>query len=327
MRWINSSGEAHDYFPELLVNATLSQSGAEKLFAGASRNLGEVFESSAKAQRQGLRLPPQAELSRKSEHRKLTSPNVTAVLRGQDPVLRNEYVFYTAHLDGLGIGTPVNGDAIYNGAYDNAMGISVMLEAARALDSRAERPKRSILFLAVTGEEKELLGSDFFARHPIVSRDQIVANMNMDMPFFMFPLADVIAFGSEHSSLGTIAAEAAAGLGLRLSPDPTPEEVCFIRSDQFPFVKQGVPALSVVPGIRSADARFDATELKRRFRLNEYHNSKDDLNQTFYLESAATFIGLETTILERIANASDRPVWKPGDFFGETFGKKPGAAR
>ena len=173
-----------------------------------------------------------------SKFQEMRSPNVVARLRGSDPKLQGEYVVYTAHLDHLGIGQPVNGDKIYNGALDNASGSACLLEIARAYSQMNRVPRRSILFLAVTGEEEGLLGSDYFVRHPSVAKSGLIANINMDGAALLWPLEDVTARGSQHSTLGAAVHDAAAHLKIDVSPDPNPEQVLFIRSDQYSFVKQ-----------------------------------------------------------------------------------------
>ncbi len=180
--------------------------------------------------------------------RKTESANVVGMLPGSDPQLKNEYVVITAHLDHLGRGTAVNGDAVYNGAHDNAVGIGIMLEIARALHASNAKPRRSVIFAAVTAEEKGLLGSDFFARQAQTQEKKLVANINVDMPLTFAPVFDFVALGAPHSTLGTAAKQAVAAQGYRLSADAAPEQVEFIRSDQFSFIRRGIPALVVGSG-------------------------------------------------------------------------------
>jgi len=180
------------------------------------------------------------------------SPNVVAKLEGSDPTLKNEYLVYSGHLDHLGIGATEAGDNIYNGALDNASGSAVLIELARAFSRMNPRPKRSILFVSVTGEEVGLLGSDYFAHNPTVPKSSMVANLNTDEVLMLWPMQDVIAFGAEHSSLLRVIQRAAARLNVVESPDPLPEQVVFIRSDQYSFVKAGVPAAMPSPGFTAA---------------------------------------------------------------------------
>ena len=208
---------------------------------------------------------------------------------------------------------------IYNGAYDNAMGIGLLLEAARAF--AASPPRRSILFIAVTGEERGLLGSDYFAHYPTVPTDAMVANVNLDMPLFLYPLADVVAFGSEHSSLESLVEAAVAKDGFVLSPDPMPEERIFIRSDQYSFVRKGVPATYLMPGFSSTDPEIDTAARAKDHRLNHYHRPSDDLDRPVDWDSALRFARANARIGYAIADADKRPTWNDGDFFGEMFAR------
>jgi Zn-dependent M28 family amino/carboxypeptidase len=235
-------------------------------------------------------------------------------------------VVFSAHLDHLGIGVPVNGDSIHNGAYDNATGCGSLIELARAFAALPERPRRSILFLAVTGEEKGLQGSDYFAHFPTVPADRIVADVNMDMFLMLEPMPDVIVFGGEHSSLGPMAARAARAAGLSPIPDPMPEEVIFVRSDQFPFVRQGIPAAYPVLSGAGRVAPGDSLSPLQRWRRTIYHTPQDDITQTMDLESGAKFMRMQFLLGLEVANAPARPTWNRGDFFGDTFAKGRSAA-
>ena len=172
----------------------------------------------------------------------MQSPNVVGVLEGSDPKLKNEYIVLSAHLDHLGRVKAENGDDIANGAMDNAVGVATMLEVARAFTKNGTRPKRSILFAAVTGEEEGLLGAEYLAKHPVVGDGKVVGVVNLDMPIVTYDFEDVVAYGAEHSTISETVARAIASEGLKLSPDPAPEQVSFVRTDHYPFVKEGVPA-------------------------------------------------------------------------------------
>jgi Zn-dependent M28 family amino/carboxypeptidase len=244
------------------------------------------------------------------------------IVEGADPVLKREYVVFTGHLDGLGAGTPMNGDAIYNGAYDNALGTALLIELARELANGPERPRRSILFASVTAEEKGLLGSDYLARFPPVPREQIVANINLDMPLFFAPVRGLLIRGIEHSSLRRPAETAAASLGFVIEPDPTPEEASFIRSDQYSFVRQGVPALSATPGITSPTGATNLAGLRDEFLKTRYHKPSDDLRQTIDWGSVRLFFDFELELVRRVANDPERPRWNTGDFFGQRYAER-----
>lgn len=327
MTWIAADGTPHVTAPDIRVSAALDSGPTEALFAGAARGYAEIRAAeNAGEPVAGFPLEVELTLAQASAHRDLASPNVAAVLRGSDPELAGEHVTMTAHLDHVGTGRPVEGDEIYNGALDNAAGVSVMLAVAEAFTRAETPPRRSILFVALTAEEKGLIGADYFARNPTVPGDSLVANVNLDMPLILYPFADVVAFGAEHSSLGPTAAEAVARLGVRISPDPMPEEGIFTRSDHYRFVEQGVPAVFLITGF---DAEGEAGageggEVFRDFLANHYHKPSDDISLPIDYEAGAKFALLNYLIVERIADGDARPEWNADSFFGNLFG--PGAS-
>lgn len=321
MRWVSDDGRAADYFPELRAGAALAEGAAAQLFEGAPATHAQVLaadEAGSPVPRFPLAL--EIGLDRRSTVTRASAPNVIARLPGSDPAVAAEHVVFTAHLDHLGVGSPIDGDAIYNGMYDNAMGIAMLLETARAL--AAAKPRRSILFVAVGGEERGLLGSDYFAQHPTVPIGKLVANVNLDMPLLLYPIADVVAFGSEHSSLGAVVAAAAQAEGLALAPDPTPDEVVFIRSDQYSLVRQGVPAIYLVPGFASTDPAVKSGEVRADFRKTHYHKPSDDFSRPVDWPSAERFTRVNVRIGLGAANDPLAPTWHPGNFFGERFGRR-----
>ena len=327
MKWMSDDGKAADYYPQLRGNVVLSETAAAELFKGAPKSHAEVMAADAAGEDPPrFALPGEIELEKRGTVSKQASPNVIGVLRGSDPALAGEYVAYTAHLDHLGVGAPVDGDAIYNGAYDNALGVAMLLETARAFAAMNPRPRRSILFVAVGGEERGLQGSDYFAQHPTVPMGSIVADINLDMPLVLFPLADVVAFGSEHSTLGASVEAAARAEGLRLSPDPVPDEVLFIRSDQYSFVRQGVPSIALMPGSTSADPAVDGAARILEFRRKHYHKPSDDLSRPVDWSSAGTFARVNVRIGALVAQADEAPAWHSGNFFGELFGVRAKSA-
>ncbi len=325
MSWLAGDGSAAHHHSELRGSAALSDSAAAALFERSATTHAALLAADAAGQPlSSFPLPLEIELTRRNILTRTASPNVVGLLKGSDPKLAGEYVVYTAHLDHIGIGNPVNGDRIYNGAYDNAMGVAALIETARAL--AATRPRRSILFLAVGGEERGLLGSDYFAQNPTVPAASIVANINLDMPLFLYPLADVVAFGAEHSTLGPVVAAAAETEGLKLAPDPLPDEVLFIRSDQYSFVRQGVPSVFLVPGFTSSDPAIKGGTEVQKFLQTHYHKPSDDLSLPVDWDSARKFTRVNARIGLDIANADQAPQWNAGNFFGELFGKKRGPA-
>jgi Zn-dependent M28 family amino/carboxypeptidase len=323
MAWITLTGEPADYNPELLGGAYISTETAHELFAGTPITFEEARAATEASTPASTPLGFEVTLARKSTHEVITSPNVVGLVRGTDPELADEYVVFTAHLDHNGVGAPVDGDAIYNGMYDNAMGSSLLLETARAV--AASPARRSMLFIALTAEERGLLGSDYFAHYPTVPSDAIVANVNLDMPLFLYPVADIIAFGSEHSSLESTVEAAIAAEGFTLTPDPMPEENLFRRSDQYSFVRRGVPAAYLKPGFTSTDPSIDGKAIENAHRKDHYHQPSDDLSRPVDWDSAVRFARANARIGYAIANDDKRPTWNEGDFFGEKFGRKPGA--
>ncbi|WP_461056886.1 M28 family metallopeptidase [Silanimonas algicola] len=319
MAWADKQGVANGAWPQLAIRASISPDSAAALFAGAPRTLDEAYAAAEAGTPQAFELPLAVEQERHSMIRQRQSANVVGVLEGADPALKNEYVVISAHLDHVGKGAPIGGDAIYNGAFDNASGIAVMLEAARLLASSPVRPRRSVVFLAVTAEESGLQGADYFVQHPTVPREAIVANINIDMPVALAPLADVTAFGAENSTLGAVVERAAAAEGVAVTPDSKPEEVIFVRSDQYAFVRAGIPALYIDEGMRSTDPTQDQAARVEAFRKERYHQPGDDLSQAIDWPSLAMLARLNARVITEVANDDARPAWHPGNFFGETF--------
>ena len=314
-RWLDEHGVPDGVDPAIQCSATLSAAATEKLFAGARVPLAEVFTEAEAGRAKGFPLDLRARLKRASRQEPAASANVVGVLRGSDPRLRDEVVVYSAHLDHLGIGQPVQGDSIHNGAFDNATGIASLLELAAAFAGARERPRRSIVFLAVTGEEKGLQGSSYYAGHSAPAGLRVVADLNMDMYVMIGPLRQIVAYGGEHSTLGEEARLAVSRLGLTLVPDPSPEENIFVRSDQYSFVRHGVPALFLVG--RSGG---EAEEKLKTWRRTIYHTPQDDLTQPMDFESLAKFARANYLVGYLVANRTRRPAWNAGDFFGERFG-------
>ncbi len=319
MRRIDAQGLPADDFPGLPVRVGASVHVAEAIFAGSPHTAAEVFALLETGQLRAFDLAGEATLATRARLDRIESRNVIGRLPGSDARLAGEHVVFTAHLDHLGLGAPHDGDSIYNGAQDNAVGVATMLESARLLAAARKPPKRSMLFIALTAEEKGLLGSYHFAAQPTVPRESLVANVNLDMPLLIGEVSDVVPIGIEHSTLETVARRAVAGAGLTLTPDPLPEEVVFVRSDQYPFVREGVPAIYLKSGMTLRDGSDGLASLKA-FRSHRYHLPNDDLNQPMHWPSAAQLAHVNFRIGVLIGNDPGRPAWKPGDFFGEKFG-------
>jgi len=239
------------------------------------------------------------------------SQNLAGALPGADPALENEYVVISAHLDHLGIGQPVNGDKIYNGVMDDASGIASLIEVARAMRDSKARPKRSILFLAVTAEEKGLLGSQHYASHPTV-QGSIVADINMDMYLPLFPLKFLEVQGLGESTLGDDITEVCKESGVTVQADKQPDHVRFIRSDQYSFIKKGVPSLAFKFGWLSGTPE---EKLFNDWYKDRYHSPADDTSQPVDKAAAAQFDSILEKLVLRVADATARPAWKPDSFF------------
>jgi Zn-dependent M28 family amino/carboxypeptidase len=323
MRLLDASNKPVDDFPELRGSAVVRSGAADVLFEGSGHSAAEVFKLLEQGKLTSFPLTGTVTLAQASSFTELLSRNVVAKWPGSDAKLAAEHVVFSAHLDHLGIGAEVGGDTIYNGALDNALGIGIMLEAAQRFVAQAERPHRSILFLAVTGEEKGLLGSDQFTRHPTVPFESLVADVNMDMPILLQAQRDVVPIGIEHSSVRPLVERATRALGLALSPDPFPEETVFVRSDQLSFIKRGIPSVYLDGGVLALEPGVDVLAADREFLKNHYHLPSDDANQPIHYPSAARLAALNQLIGMEIANQAERPRWNDGDFFGEKFGKKP----
>jgi len=301
----NLSGQA--------VSLNLTARGAEKLFTGTAHTLAEINQ----LVRDGKPLPRFAIPGTIKMHAALTvttfnAPNLAALFEGSDPALKNEYVIMTSHLDHVGIGRPVNGDNIYNGAMDDASGIAAMLQIAKMLKTTGATTKRSILFVAVSAEERGLLGSRYFAAHPTVPFDKIVADINLDMFLPLFPLKVIEVQGYAESSLGESVKIAAGELGVEVQTDREPDQNRFIRSDQYSFIRSGIPSLAFKFGYT-----YGSEDEKTRLAWvrDRYHQPSDDLNQPVDLEAAAKFNRVIMSLLRRVADNATRPTWNTESFF------------
>jgi Zn-dependent M28 family amino/carboxypeptidase len=279
---------------------------SERVFAGSGYSFAELCalaDASAAVPTFPLALRLKATIGAKRE--RLTSDNLVAKLDGSDPKLKAEYVVISAHLDHLGIGAAIDGDRIYNGAMDDASGVAAVLDIAGRL--KAERPKRSVLVLIVTAEEKGLLGSHYYSRRPTVPKAAIVADLNFDMPLPLWPLKTVIVGGEGESSLGAVARTVAARQGLATTPDPLPDRNSFTRTDQYSFVTAGVPSLAFKFGFAKGTPEFD---IEHAWRANRYHAPSDDVNQPGVLpDQAVRLDDFVAGIALDAANGAARPQW------------------
>jgi Zn-dependent M28 family amino/carboxypeptidase len=241
------------------------------------------------------------------------SQNVVGILRGSDPKRRDEFVVLSAHLDHLGIADPpVNGDRVYNGAMDNASGVAAILEIATRLHDAGTKPARSLLFVAVTGEEKGELGSRYFAAHPTVDRSRIVADINLDMFLPLYALKVIEVQGLTESTLGDQVRAAAKGLGVEVQTDREPEQNRFIRSDQYSFIRQGIPALAFKFGYEFGSPE---EKIRRDWVRDRYHKPSDDLGQPVDAAAASLFDHVIANLIQRVADDQARPKWNDDSFF------------
>jgi len=302
--------------PDATILGMLTPAGAAKLFKGAKAEWPAVTKLAATPDpkfRAEL-LPGSLAVSARTSFEPLASSNVVGRIPGSDPKLKEEVVVLSAHLDHLGVGRPVNGDAINNGALDNAVGVASLIEEAKRFEAAPTKPRRTILFLATTAEEKGLVGADYFARHPLGGKETIVADVNLDMPIITYPFQDVVVFGADHSTLGPIVAGAIAAQGLASSPDPLPAEGIFVRSDHYRFVQQGIPAVYLWPG-QAGPGKAAVAD----FLAHHYHQPSDDLNQPIDWAAGVRFVGVNYAVARAIADADQRPLWNKGDYFGTLY--------
>ena len=317
--WVDAAGRAGSSPPGLSIRLDLSRAYAARLFDGAPRSLAAIqaaVKANPKAQPQGFALSPTLAIDATSKWEDFTSPEVIGLLKGSDPRLAAEHVVLMGHLDHLGLkqNAKPGEDAVYNGALDNAAGVATMLEAARQFAAQPVRPKRSLLFIANTGEERGLLGADYYANHPTVPAKSIVGLVDLDMPLLLYPFTDVIAFGADHSTIGASVAEAGRSMGVAVSPDPMPKEAIFVRSDHYMFVRKGVPAVLLMTGhANGGKKKWDS------FLGGVYHTVGDDLAQKIDWDAGARYALLNYHIARAMADAPSRPMWLQGDYFGDLY--------
>ncbi len=287
---------------------TTGVEGFKALIEGSGRDADEVLKAGgAKQPLAAFDIPARLTASFKVATRDYTARNVLAVLPGADPKLKAEHLVLSAHLDGYGFGEPVGGDALYNGALDDAAYVGTLIRFA---DRHKAKPlKRSVVFAAFTGEEKGLLGAWWFVRHPTAAKASIVANINLDQLRPLFPLEIMTELAVDDSSLGAASRKIAAGMGIRIQADPEPERGLLGRADHWPFMQIGVPATGFIFGYAPG------TEAERRYRewyQVRYHRPQDDLTQPMDFEAAGKFNRFFYALAETVADAPDRPSWTPG---------------
>jgi Zn-dependent M28 family amino/carboxypeptidase len=315
-RFMPSMGLADPAMDEargLKLAVTINPAHADKLLSGSGHTFREILDAAeAGKPLPHFAIPARLKATTAVKRADVVSQNVVALLSGDDPHLKDEYVVFSAHLDHLGIGKPIKGDSIFNGAMDNASGVAAMLDVAALMKEAGTKLRRSVLFVAVTGEEKGLLGSRHFAHSPTVDRKAIVADINTDMFLPLFPLKKLTIYGIDESDLGADAAAVAESLGVEPQRDPEPKRNVFIRSDQYSFIRRGIPSLALKVGF---DKGSPQEQVVKRWLTERYHAPSDDVAQPVDKKAAGEFAVLVAKLLERIANRDHRPRWKDTSFF------------
>lgn len=293
---------------------TLDQ--ARTLFTMAGMSFDSLKARAATREFAPVPLGVTASVTIRNTLRTVDSRNVVAKLPGSDAVLKDEYVVYTAHWDHFGVGLPINGDSIYNGAYDNATGTAGLIMLARAFKAMPTPPKRSILFLSVTAEEQGLLGSQYYSVTPIYPLSRTLADINLDEINKWGPTKDLTVVGLGASELDDYARQAAAEQGRTLRPDPEPEKGSYYRSDHFNFAKQGVPAFNPGVGIDflGKPAGWGLQQIEA-YTSNDYHAPSDEVRPDWNMIGGVEDLKLFLTIGYRVAQADKYPEWRPGNEF------------
>lgn len=321
--WVEPSGKTSSESTMLRLVGGISRDVAQRLFKSAGEDFARtVAAGSKRGPVRGFEIPARLSVSDASQWQDFSSANVVGLLPGSDPELSQDHVVLMGHLDHLGTKADAKPgeDRVYNGAIDNAAGVATMLEAARAFAASGKPPRRSVMFIAVTGEEKGLRGADYYAANPTVPKENIVGIVNLDMPMLLYPFTDIVAFGGDHSTIERTIADAVAAMGVKVSPDPMPDEAIFVRSDHYPFVKQGIPAILLMTGYANGgEAKW------KDFFANIYHQPGDDLSLPILWDQGARYAELNYRIARALADADARPMWFQGDYFGDTFA--PGERR
>lgn len=315
MSWLDADGTAFSRAPNIRASGYLSMAGGRKLLEAAGQDFDAIM-ATAEADGgsvQGFALPYRIDMTQASTLDTVESDNVIGLIEGSDPDLKDEIIVLTAHLDHIGVSKSFEDDKINNGALDNAAGVSTLLEVARLMLDGAP-PKRSVMLLIVTAEEKGLLGAQYFAQNPTVDASRLVGNVNLDMPVLTYEFEDVVAFGSDRSTIAAAVSSAAREMGMQLSPDPFPDQGLFTRSDHFRLVEIGVPSIFLATGTANGgDAAW-----AEHFATN-YHRPSDDMDNAISFKAAANFAEINARIALTLANADDRPLWLKDDFFARQF--------
>ncbi|MEN3972771.1 M28 family peptidase [Sphingomicrobium sp. XHP0235] len=319
--WVGQDGRPGTLPGTLRFQGRMSQEAARDLLGLSDKQFAALAARALKGEKVSRALDASMAVDLTSRHERFTSPNVIATLPGGDAAKADEHVFMTAHLDHVGINDNAPGaDKIFNGALDNAAGVSTMLEAARLFTTMDHAPDRTITFIALTAEEKGLRGAGYYAANPIVPLEDIAAVVNLDMPAPLYDFTDVVAFGAEYNSVAEKVAAAGRGLSVTVSPDPMPEQGIFTRSDHYRFAEKGIPAILLFTGYEGEGERLFGD-----FFANHYHKPSDDLNLPIKWDALAKYADLNYRIALTIADDDERPRWYADTYFGDRFA--PGEER
>jgi len=309
----------NDPTPFLQFRSWITEDAAKKVINLSGQDLDTLRTRAASRDFQPIPLGIKAKLDLRSDVKRVAAPNVAGILVGSDPKLRDEYVVYSAHWDHLGIGAPNRlNDTIYNGALDNATGVASVIAIAEAFANLppAQRPRRSSLFLFPTAEEQGLLGAEWYSKHPLVPIDKTAANVNLDSMNVLGPTNDFIPLGAERSTLKAVVEAVAREKGLKVSPDARPEQGSFFRSDHFPFVKVGVPSISLKEGNDYVGRpKGWGEEQFRAYNTAHYHQPSDEFRDTWDFRGMIQEAEIAMAIGRRIADANAMPKFNPGDEF------------
>ena len=311
---VSIDGEDRTAGPPLLT-MRLNPADADRVLHGGGHSFSEIVElSSAGKPLPHFALPDRLSIVSQVDDEKATSDNIIAVLPGFDPELGKEFVVVSAHLDGYGFGEPVSGDRIYNGAMDDAACVANLIELAAELRRSGKKLRRSVVFAVFTGEEKGLLGSNYFVAHPTVAKERLVADINLDYLRPIFPLKILTTLGLEESTLGDAVRKVAGPMGIRIQTDDEPERGLFRRSDQFNFIRSGVPGVAFIFGY---DKGSPEEAIYRKWYADRYHRPSDDVNQPVDMVAAAKFQQFFNKLVEEVSNAGERAKWNPSSRYAQ----------
>ncbi|WP_343345214.1 M20/M25/M40 family metallo-hydrolase [Sphingomicrobium sp. XHP0239] len=319
--WVGSDGTSGRLPGSLLFDGVITLDMARDLLGVDADGIRALAQRAGAGEKISRDLGAELSVALTSTHERFTSPNVIATLPGGDADKAGEHVMMTAHLDHVGVNEDALGaDKVFNGALDNAAGVSTMLEAARLFTRMDRAPDRTITFIALTAEEKGLLGAGYYAAEPTVPLEDIAAVVNLDMPVPLYEFIDVVAFGADYNSVAQKVAAAGEAMGVSVVPDPMPEQNIFVRSDHYRFAEKGIPAILLFTGPGG-----EGEEKFGDFFANQYHQAGDDLSLPIMWDQLARYADLNYRIALTIAEDEDRPRWYADTYFGDRFA--PGQER